>query len=165
MEERFDRAYRAHAAAIYAYLVRMTGDRGLAEELAQEAFVRLLENLPRLRADNGAVAPWLYRVATRLVLDDRRRRSPEALVREDAVPAPAGARVEDRELAEIVRAEVRRLPGPLRATFVLRAYQELGFARIADATGVSERAAKDRFRKARDLLFQRLAPLVREIRA
>jgi len=163
MEETFDEAYRAHGAAIFAYLVRMTGDRPLAEELTQETFVRLLRHRSSIRASNGTLAPWLYRVATRLVLDARRRRPLLPLDREPAAGADPAGVAGEREIAHRVRREIDRLPDELKATFVLRARQELTFLRIAAATGVSERAAKDRFRRARDLLLLRLGPLLKEI--
>ncbi|MHC4469432.1 MAG: RNA polymerase sigma factor [Planctomycetota bacterium] len=165
MEETFETAYRAHGGSVFAYLVRMTGDRSLAEELCQETFVRFLKNLSRLRDRNGSVAPWLYRVATRLVLDERRRRPVLPLDREPEAPGDAERRAESRDMERRVGRELERLAPELRATFVLRVRQELTFAEVADATGVSERAAKDRFRRARDLLLLRLAPLVREIRS
>ncbi len=72
---------------------------------------------------------------------------------------------ETRDLGRRVRREIDVLPAELRATFLLRAHHELTYAQIGAATGVSERAAKDRFRRGRDLLLKRLAPLIREIRS
>ena len=165
MEGTFEQAWAAYGARIFAYLVRMTGDRARAEELCQETFLRFLRHRPSIRARNGTLAPWLYRVATRLVLDDRRRRRPVLpLEREPAVPGDAEETAGNRELAARIRDEVDRLPGELRAAFLLRAHHELSFPQVAAAVGVSERAAKDRFRRARDLLLVRLAPLRREIR-
>jgi RNA polymerase sigma-70 factor (ECF subfamily) len=163
MDETFDEAYRAYGAAIFAYLVRMTGDRALAEELCQETFVRFLRHRPGIRATNGTLAPWLFRVATRLVFDSRRRRSFLPLDREPAIEADVPGAAGDREIARCVGREVESLPVDLKATFILRARQDLTFREIASATGVSERAAKDRFRRARDRLLRRLGPLLREI--
>ena len=98
------------------------------------------------------------------MLDSRRRRPHLPLEREPEAPTDAGARAEDREIAGRIRREVDHLPEELRAAFLLRVRQELTFPQIAEATGVSERAAKDRFRRARDSLLKRLGPLLREIR-
>jgi RNA polymerase sigma-70 factor (ECF subfamily) len=165
MEESFDQAYREYAAPVFGFLARMTGDRGLAEEICQETFVRFLEHRSRLRGGNGAVASWLYRVATRLVLDRKRRRPVLPLDREPTDVNGAGHPAEEREIRARVRDEIGRLPPVLRATYLLRAHQELTWPQIADALGVSDRAAKDRFRRARDLLTKRLSGLIREIRA
>ena len=165
MEGTFEQAWAAYGAQIFGYLVRMTRDRPLAEELCQETFLRLLRHRDGIRAQNGTLAPWLYRVATRLVLDERRRRRPPvALSHDPAVEGRAEESAGNREIDGRIRLEVDRLPPELRAAFLLRAHQELTFPQVAAATGVSERAAKDRFRRARDILLTRLAPLHREIR-
>lgn len=165
MEDTFESVYRAYGSKVFAYLARLTGDRPLAEELCQETFLRYLRHRADIRNENGALAPWLYRVATRLVLDSRRRPHPVRLTREPLAPSSGDDPAEHREIAARAREEIGRLPPELRATFLLRAHEELTFPQIAEATNVSERAAKNRFRRARDILLRRLAPLVRENRS
>ena len=163
MGTEFDSVWGAYGPAVFSCLVRLTGDPELAEELCQETFVRFLRHRDRIHGLNGTLAPWLYRVATRLVLDVRRRRSVLPLLTEPAVEDDAGREAEEREMAGRVRTEVNRLPDELKVTFLLRVRQELTFPQIAAATEVSERSAKDRFRRARDLLLTRLGPLLREM--
>jgi RNA polymerase sigma-70 factor, ECF subfamily len=162
MEREFNRVWRAYGGPVFAYLVRMTGDRGLAEDLCQETFVRFLEHRDGIVGRNGVLGSWLYRVATRLALDVRRRRSPLPLKIEPQTGASGTRGAEEREIADLVEDEIDRLPDELRVTFLLRARQELTFPQIAAATEVSERSAKDRFKRARDRLFHRLGPLFRE---
>ena len=164
MDADFDTVWSAYGSAVYGYLLRLTRDPELAEELCQETFVRFLRHRQRIRGRNGTLAPWLYRVATRLVADVHRRRVPLPLTAEPAAEGNAVRGVEERETADRVRAEIDRLPAELKVTFLLRARQELTFGQIAATTKVSERSAKDRFRRARDLLLTRLGPLLREMR-
>lgn len=165
MDQDFEGVYRAYGGTVFGYLVRLTRDRHLAEELCQETFVRYLRHRGTLRCNNGSLGPWLFRVATRLVLDSRRRRRPVPLQHEPIEESTVESAAETRDLGRRVRREIDTLPPELRATFLLRAHHELTYAQIGAATGVSERAAKDRFRRGRDLLLKRLAPLIREIRS
>jgi RNA polymerase sigma factor (sigma-70 family) len=62
----FEALYHQHVGRVYAVCLRLTGDRGRAEELTQDAFVRAWERLGSFRGDS-AFASWLYRVAVNVV--------------------------------------------------------------------------------------------------
>ena len=159
----FDALYRSQAPVLYGYLARLTGDRALAEELCQEAFSRLLQRGPSDPLLNGATGAWLFKVATNLARDRWRGRHPETLRAEPADETTDGARVAaDHDARARVKAEVGRLPFDLREVFLLRAHHGLAFAAIGEATGTSDRTAKDRFRRARDILAHRLRDLIEE---
>lgn len=86
--DRLERAFRDHGRELYAYLVRLCGDRDIAEDLLQEAFLRF--------ADERSIAvvnvrAWLYRVATNRFLDLRRN----ALRRSELLREAAEAMQED----------------------------------------------------------------------
>jgi len=165
MARAFDAVYDEYGRAVRAYLGRLTGDAWVAEELTQETFFRYLAHRDALRNANGSLGSWLYRVATNLAFDRRRRRKTEPLEAEPPAAVPDAAEcAETRDLGERVRAEVAALPEELRAAFLLRAHHELPYHDVAEAMGVTERAAKDRFRRARDLLARRLRPIFREDR-
>jgi RNA polymerase sigma-70 factor (ECF subfamily) len=157
----FETVYQAHGRRVHDYLVRLTGDRWLAEELCQETFLRFLRRPPRLHDNNGAVSVWLYRVATNLARDRARRRASVSL-RDEPIAPEGQAAIEARDLDARIREEVERLPEDLRAAFLLRAHHELSFPHAARVLEVSERTAKERFRRAREILAHRLAPLIRE---
>jgi len=153
----FDTVYRDHAGRIHGYLARLTGDRWTADELCQETFVRYLRNEEQLRSRNGALASWLFRVATNLARD-RHRRKKAGPLEYDPVDGAAGAAEisEARDLDSRVAAEIARLPEELRAVFLLRAHHDLTYDRIADAVDACTRTVKDRFRRAREILAHRL---------
>jgi len=161
----FDGLYQRYGCAVRRYLARLTGDPSLAEELCQETFFRLLRAGDSIRNRNGALGPWLFKVATNLARDDaRQNRKP--VVPLDTEPEAPGASATDRaethDLDRRIREEVARLPEELRAAFLLRAHQGLTYPKLAEALEVCERTAKERFRKARSILAHRLAPLLRE---
>jgi RNA polymerase sigma-70 factor (ECF subfamily) len=152
----FDEVYGRYGERLHAYLARLTGDPWTADELCQETFVRYLDHPPRSAVD-GQVGAWLFRVATNLGLDRLRRREPRVLVGEPEADAPAPEEeTASRDLDARIRAEIARLPPKFRAAFLLRANHELPFRDVGRALGITERAAKHRFRRARDQLLARL---------
>ena len=153
----FDLVYREYGRSVHAYLARLTRNRSVAEELCQETFLRYLRHRPRIAGSNGAVGAWLYKVATNLAWDRARRRRPEALGHEPmARDGDGAAAAEARDLSERIQREIDELPVELRAVFLLRAHHNLTHRRVAAALKISERSAKDRFRRAREILAHRL---------
>ncbi len=128
----FERFYREHADPVLAYLRRMLGQG--AEDAWQETFLRALRAYPALRHGRHLRA-WVFTIATRIALDERRR--PRALAIEVDVP------VEDGRPAY---AELEHLAGDLppteRAAVVLRYGYDLSYADIGEALGSSPDAAR-----------------------
>jgi RNA polymerase sigma factor (sigma-70 family) len=129
----FERFYESHCGEIYRYLARMLG-REAAEDAFQETFLRALRAYADLRhADN--LRAWVFTIATRIALDERRRARPTEELPEiasnDARPAYA-------ELEHLAGA----LPRTERAAVVLRYGYDLPYADIAAALGSSEEAAR-----------------------
>lgn len=133
----FDTTFERLYPALFRYLHRLTGDPDVAQDIAQEAFVRLLrQDLPE-----SDVRPWLFTVATNLVRDaarstERRRR----LLSERHVVMPMPSRpdeiAERGERIETVRGLLERMPERDRQLLLLR---EEGFSykEIASAIGVA----------------------------
>jgi RNA polymerase sigma-70 factor (ECF subfamily) len=133
----YEAAYKRLHPPLYRYLLRLTGDRDLAEDLAQEAFVRLLEHdLPA-----AEIRPWIFAVATNLVRDaartrQRRRRLLEKRGERPGGTAPPDEWVERAERIEAVRSALATLSERDREMLLLR---EEGFkyAEIAEVIGVA----------------------------
>jgi RNA polymerase sigma-70 factor (ECF subfamily) len=89
-EDAFGAFYSRTAAPLRSYLRRLTGDPGLADDLLQESFQRLLERRPA-GLDEPGLAGWLYRTATRLAHDAWRRARRRRRWLPDPAPAPAAA--------------------------------------------------------------------------
>jgi RNA polymerase sigma-70 factor (ECF subfamily) len=152
----------AHRAAVVRYLARYTGDPDLAEDLAQETFVRLRDRPP---ADRSEPRRWLFTVATNLARDAHRvaRRRGE-LVRErvdrlplgDPPPDPARA-VEREEVGSRVRAALAALPERDRTILLMR---EEGFTHreIADAVGTTTKSVGTMIARALDRMAGALEP-------
>jgi RNA polymerase sigma factor (sigma-70 family) len=130
----FEQLYERHAGEILAYLRRIAGHDG-ADDAYQETFLRALRAYPALKTARNLRA-WLYTIATRVAVDERRR----------ALPTPT-------ELPEIPVDDVRPayaelehltagLPPTERAVVVLRYGYDLAYADIATLLGSSEEAAR-----------------------
>ena len=134
---------------VWAALTLFTGDRRLAEELAQEAFVTTCQHWERVRTMEAPGA-WVHRVGINLAISRARRRRTELRVVQrghaGAPPATAGA---DAGLGdEAVRAAVAGLPDDERAVVVLRFHADLSVADTAAALGLPEGTVKTRTRRA-----------------
>ncbi|MDJ0974719.1 MAG: RNA polymerase sigma factor [Planctomycetota bacterium] len=169
MEQPFDEVYTSYGAEVHAYLARLLGNAASAEEVCQETFVRYLAHEDALAGLNGELRPWLYRVATNLGIDRlRRRKTRKARVELDTPGARCRRKQTDEpdagdlDLEACIRREIDLLPPDLRATFLLRAHHALPYRDVARALMISERAAKARFKKTRELLAHRLRHLLDE---
>ncbi len=155
---------------IVAFAWRMLGDHAEAEDVAQEAFLRLWTQAPRWRAE-ARVGTWLHRVAHNLCIDRLRRRRRTATEADPPDRAdPAGGPDADsqrRRVARTVEAALARLPERQRAAIVLVHYQELGQDEAAGILGVGldalesllargRRSLRDGLRDMRDDLMGEL---------
>jgi RNA polymerase sigma-70 factor (ECF subfamily) len=137
----FDRIFEQHRRGMLAYVYGMVGDRGLAEDIVQECFIRLVRNIAKIRPGRSA-SPWLYRVARNMAIDAMRHRKFEVLEEtrdvseraaqqaERATPLPdAGILAE--ELSMDVSALLDTLPPRERELVMLRFFAGLTFREIA----------------------------------
>jgi RNA polymerase sigma-70 factor (ECF subfamily) len=147
---------------------RMTGDLHRAEDLAQEAFSRVFSH----RADflpGSRFSTWLWRIALNLCRDELRRRNrrAESPLEDDdgegervgtlvSVGPDPSQRMVDGEQAEAVRGAVMELPEHYRTVLVLRHYEGLKFAEIAEVLGISEGTVKSRMAEGLTRLGMRL---------
>jgi RNA polymerase sigma-70 factor (sigma-E family) len=129
---RLGELYVRHADAAVRLAYLLTGDRAVAEDLVQDAFVRLAGRLAHLR-DPDAFEAYLRRTVTNLAMSHHRRRKVERvyLERTQRLPAPNGVEF-DVDTREELWGRLQRLPDRQRAAIVLRVYEDLSEARAAE---------------------------------
>ena len=144
----------AHQDPVYRLLLRLGGDRELARDLAQDAFVKAFAALPTFRA-GAAMRPWLLKIANNLFLDHVRRRHPESL---DAL-AEGGVDVgcEDAAIARLgdslaLATALAQLPVTWRQALVLRHDDDLSYEDLAEVLGVPLGTAKTWLYRGRERL-------------
>jgi len=149
--------YRRSALTL-AY--QMLGNAEDAEDVAQEAFVRVFQAIPRFRQE-AAFSTWLYRIVTNLCLGRQRRRRP--VVELETVAEPSSAESASRQVtADLVARQVlAELSPALRAVLVLREQEGLSYQEIAVALNVPMGTVRSRLSKARIAFRDRWNELVR----
>ena len=169
----FELLLARHRAPVIGYLSRMVRDQGVAEELAQEVFLRVY------RARSGyepsaKFTTWLYRIATRLALnsirDRRHERNSQSIdeqsdERQAFQPVDDRANQEERMLAEVrlqtVREAISSLPEKQRAAVLMHKYEELDYQQIAEALDCSVAAVKSLLFRSYETLRGRLGAISR----
>jgi RNA polymerase sigma-70 factor (sigma-E family) len=128
--DRLDELYVRHADAMVRLAYLLTGDRTLAEDLAQEAFVRMAGRFVHLR-DPDAAAAYLRRIVVNLANSHLRHVAVERAFTDRQRPASVSEGV-DVAARESVRRLLMRLPPRQRAAVVLRFYEDLSERDTAD---------------------------------
>jgi RNA polymerase sigma-70 factor (sigma-E family) len=151
---RIGELYLGHADGAVRLAYLLTGDRDVAEDLVQDAFVRLAGRLVHLR-DPGAFEAYLRKTIVNLSNSYFRRRRVERNYEIRARTAPRfdapGHSIEDREA---LAAALRKLPQRQRAALVLRFYEDLSEAQTADIIGCRPGTVKSLVSRALDALRQ-----------
>ena len=141
----FGELLERHEREIFAYALRLTGDRDDADDVYQETFLAAFRGWPPPR--RGQERAWLYRIATNKVID--RARKAKRLVRmSDVADLRLAAPERDGVSLADLTAAVKVLPEGQRAAFVLRKVEGLGYADVARVLECSEEAARSRVAEA-----------------
>ena len=160
----YERVARRHYSGVYNYLCWLCGDRDLAQDLTQAAFVQAWRHPPEFRGES-ALRAWVYRVARNEYLQHRRRAGLETVALEDSLVADDAAgpdvtvllRLERRELRETIAAALNRLPEIYREVVVLHNLEGLTLGQVAAVLEIPEGTVKSRRAQAFTLLRLMLA--------
>lgn len=146
----FEELYRRYARPVLGLALRRLGDRGRAEDAAQEAFVAIWRSARTYDPSRGRGAPWLYAVA-RNAITDRQRRIPEPVSELSDGPGPSPdpeGRAEAAWLAWRVHRALEGLPEHERPVIELAYWRELSQSEISEALGIPLGTVKTRTRSA-----------------
>jgi RNA polymerase sigma-70 factor, ECF subfamily len=152
-ERAFSLIVRAYQVPVFNYVLRLVGDRSLAEDLTQEVFLRVYQGLPRFSL-RSKFTTWLFQVTKKRVLDELRasERRPRAVVAlEDAPPLEVvDAPLERLETIDAVWRAVEGLNVDLKMALLLRDIVGLSYTEIADSLEITLATVKWRIYKARE---------------
>ena len=155
----FEDVVREHQDAVYGAALRILGDRDLAHDAANQAFVKAYRSIASYDPTRP-IRPWLLRIAVNEAITigrsrtrERARRAPAAAAANvaDATATPERETL-DRESREAIRSAVARLPELYRVVVVLRYFNELSVDEVAAATGRSSSTVGVQLLRARQLL-------------
>jgi len=163
----FDAVFAAYRRRLYAYLVRMTRRRDVAEDLLQETFLRLAQHAKRL-AEDTRLGAWLFTVAHRLVQSWGRAQAVRAQLAGDLPVEEAATRerspleaVADSQTQLALERAFAALPPAYREVALLVGIEGMQPGEVADVLGIRADAVRQRLARAR----AQLAELLGEIRS
>jgi len=154
-----------HTRRVFGLAYRFVGRVDEAEDLTQETFVKVYQNLDRYREGDGSFPTWLMTVARNQAIDHYRRRKEERLRRSeepegmDSLSSPEEGplrRLEREERIQLVRRGLRTLPGDLREPLILCDLQGLPYEEAATILQVPLGTVKSRINRGRLELAKRL---------
>jgi RNA polymerase sigma-70 factor (ECF subfamily) len=139
---------------------RFCRDRGRAEDMTQEAFLRAYRSLGKWRRES-AFSTWLFALATNLYCSELRRIPARSVPLAEA-PEPIDARAidggfDEEERERAVRAAVQGLPAKYRETVILFYFSEMDIAMTAQSLGIATGTVKARLNRGRAILRHKLA--------
>ena len=177
--EAFDRLFVKHTRSIVNFAYRFVRNREIAEELAQEIFLKVYENAAGYRVQ-ARFTSWLYKIATNVCLNEIRK--PQFRVQHQSLHGSPldGGNDEDRksefgttatpekiferrDLSRIIKQALSQIPEKQRIAFILNKYQELSYSEVADVMDSSEKAVKSLIHRAKEALAERLKPFTAEL--
>ena len=153
----FEQLSSAYADRLFMLLLRLLGDRGEAEDVAQEVMLRAWQGISRFQG-RSSYFTWLYRIAVNeanRALEKRSRRLAGVPIGERELQLPTSPaddpfrQAEASELRATLGRAIAELPPPLRIAIVLRDVEGLSTREAADIAGIGQAAFKSRLHQAR----------------
>ena len=165
--EAFRRVFDRYFRPVTSFIYDMVGQRELAEELAQETFVRAFKGYGGLR-DESKLSTWLFGIAKNVAYEALRSRKrgrlvgieevPEMQTR-DASPQPDGQLL-NKELGAVIQRALAALDDDKRTVFTLKIFQQKSYEEISTITGFSIAKLKTDLHRARAEMRRRVGPYV-----
>ena len=156
-QEQCARLYETCYMRVFSYVMTLSGDRSLAEELTQETFYRAFTRQREFRGESDEVT-WLCAIAKNLFADEKRRANRRGEIPED-LPDQAKSvakTVEDQDSSFRIHMALHQLEEPHREVFELRVFGELSFREIGVIFGKAENWARVTYHRARIRLQERM---------
>ena len=146
----------------FAVAFRMLGERSEAEDVAQEAMMRLWRIAPEWRTGEAKVSTWLYRVTMNLCIDRQRRRRGGMAALDDVAEPPdpglsAAETMQEAQRTDALQSALRELPDRQRQAVVLRHLEELSNPEIAGIMEISTEAVESLIARGKRALASALA--------
>lgn len=160
-QEAFGEIYARYRGRIYAYILRMIGDRDRADDIFQETFTRIYRHCFGEKREISKASSYIFTTARNRCLNAIRDRKATTDV-EDYHQIVFQPSYENAELAELVKRSLELLPDHYREAFVLREYDGLSYQEIAEITEQTLASVKIHIFRAKKKLREILMPYLEE---
>lgn len=161
LDAEFQEIMHTYGTKVLRTVYLLVKDRSLAEDLTQDVFVKVYQNLHKFRGESS-LHTWIYRIAVNRCKTHLRSWSVRHLFPFGEVESESGDTVEGQTLRQLDREQVTKavmsLPPLYRQVIVLHYYQELSIPEVSEVLGIREGAVRTRLHRAR----QQLEPVLRE---
>jgi RNA polymerase sigma-70 factor (ECF subfamily) len=160
-EAAFAELVEAYKDLVYAIVRRMVADRGLAEDLAQEVFLKVHRGLPYFRGD-ARLSTWIYRIVANVCIEARNRRRPDVSLDDDrdgrgAIdPGQRDAAFADLELRDRLEKAIAQLPDNYRMLIAAHYLRGVQYEALAEALGLPLGTVKTHLHRAKRRLRELL---------
>ncbi|HZJ74298.1 MAG TPA: sigma-70 family RNA polymerase sigma factor, partial [Perlabentimonas sp.] len=156
--EAIDTLIRRHRKRVFGYIILLTKNEAVAEDIFQDTFVKVIQSLRKGKyTENGRFISWVIRIAHNLTIDHFRRQKQLNTISNESTPVDvfnsprfSDKTVEEHIVYDQILSDVRKLidylPDEQKEVVVLRHYANLSFKEIAEQTGVSINTALGRMR-------------------
>ncbi|MGX5820560.1 RNA polymerase sigma factor [Chitinophaga lutea] len=160
----FRELYDAYSRAMYNICLRMTGHAPDAEDVLQEAFVQVFNNLSRLESDASLTA-WIKRIVVNQCLSWLRKKKVrfEDVEHHDKAESPDVDESEHALTVSAVKEAIGQLPDGYRTVLSLYIFEEYSHREIADMLGISESTAKTQYMRAKEKVRQLVKLKTKEV--
>ena len=162
----FELVYDRHGGAAFSLAYRMVGDRAIAEDITQEAFLSMWRSRVRYERERGSVRAWVLGIVHHRTIDalrrnlvhDRRRASAEGLEERQEAPERTDVEVARRDEARTVREAMQTLPEEQHQVIQLAYFGGFTHTQIAEMLDTPVGTVKGRMRLGLDKMRRALAP-------
>ncbi|MED3553665.1 RNA polymerase sigma factor [Cytobacillus praedii] len=167
LEDRIIEIYRRHYLDVYRFLICFTGNQNDAEDLTQEVFVRVMNNLSNYKI--GSLKTWIFSIAKHTAIDHYRKKRFSSIFKEGFFKQLPSSELKPEELFEqnevkkVVHAAISKLKPDFRAVVILRGVNEFTIKETADILHCSESKVKVDYHRALKILKKKLNMDAKEV--
>jgi RNA polymerase sigma-70 factor (ECF subfamily) len=153
-------------------IYKVIGDSSIVEDITQEVFIKIFESIKNYKFES-ALYTWIYRITVNICIDEIRRRKRSRTSGFDIIKKNPGLEpadspieriVENRELREILKEAMMKLPADFRVIIALREFEDLSYEEISNILGIRIGTVKSRIFRARQLLAEYLKDYMEELK-
>ena len=158
---KFEEIYTEYFGDVYRYMLRLSGDEHVAEEITSEAFFAALSSLDKFRGESE-VRVWLCGIAKNCYYQYLKKKKPIVSIDDDGVgeirdeSSDLGECAADKSHAEQIRRILHSIPDPYREVFMWRVFAELDFKEIGKLFGKTDNWACVTYHRAKNMIKERM---------
>ena len=154
----YDEIYQKYAKEVYLYLLKLSGNPTIAEDLMQNTFMKAVEKQDTFRG-NSKISTWLCAIAKNEYLNEWKKKENQNLsldVAKEYIGQPFEEKMVDKEYSKKIHKILHSMKEPYKEVFTLRVFGELSFKEIGELFDRTDLWARVTYRRAKEKIVQKL---------